>query len=744
MPKGYRAVALSMAAAVLAAFTSCAASIGMMDTGPDGVAQTPVHGQAAAISNEKLEGHTLCAKNERFSLYLEEDSLSVIIKENSTDRLMRSTVSEPAENDQALWKNFMQSGVVMEYYAGQSTNSSRADMVTKNPVKTVTRIKDGFSARVRYEELGISFDVVVTLAGTGIKAEVPQATIEETNDNRIAALYLYPFMGHTRPGETAGYMFIPDGCGALIDLKDNRGQYNQPYVSKMYGKDYGVDEVNRNDQLFDGEISMYRAPGITTAPVFGMVHTEREIGFLGVAEQGQYNAEIYAYPNGAVTQYNWITAKFIYRQTFIWPTGKSKGILTVQPERNTFDICVNYLFVGGEQADYVGLASAYRSYLKDRGMLKTSGKDYNAQVDFFGGDVRETALGTGFVPATTLSQMETVLTGLQKAGVGDMLAVYTGWQPDGIYGRYRDGLTLESGLGGKNQLEALARRLSESGTSLMMYTDPVNAYTRSGYAADSFVRGLNGRTLDLGGSRLHRNTYRYLPVRTTDILASQYDAALELGLAGLALDGISNTLTSFLQDSVLISRRKAAIHYTRKLEKMSGLSLAMHTPFDDMWAYCDAYLSFPLYDSGYKFVSRSVPFLAMVLSGSMNLFGTYVNYEANREEFLLRLAESGAAPSFLLTYEKPSVLINTDSRYLSSSYYKDYSNLIVRAVENYRMLTEKTGRSEITGHHAEGNITVTEYANGCRVYVNYSAEPGEADGAVVDGMSFEIREGDIN
>ena len=69
-------------------------------------------------------------------------------------------------------------------------------------------------------------------------------------------------------------------------------------------------------------------------PIWGMVHTDTQMAVLGVIEDGEYNATIQAYPN-AVTDLNWITAKYLYRAVIGEPLDKStsgEAVATVNTE----------------------------------------------------------------------------------------------------------------------------------------------------------------------------------------------------------------------------------------------------------------------------------------------------------------------------------------------------------------------------------------------------------------------------
>jgi homoserine trans-succinylase len=57
---------------------------------------------------------------------------------------------------------------------------------------------------------------------------------------------------------------------------------------------------------------------------------------------------------------------------------------------------------------------------------------------------------------------------------------------------------------------------------------------------------------------------------------------------------------------------------------------------------------------------ESIPFLSMVLKGVMPVYSEYVNFEANKQEFFLKMVETGTYPSFYITKESSANLIYTN------------------------------------------------------------------------------------
>jgi hypothetical protein len=55
-------------------------------------------------------------------------------------------------------------------------------------------------------------------------------------------------------------------------------------------------------------------------PVFGVVQGVKQNAVFATIEKGAEYASIMATPSGMLTNYNWATGKFIYRQKYLQPT----------------------------------------------------------------------------------------------------------------------------------------------------------------------------------------------------------------------------------------------------------------------------------------------------------------------------------------------------------------------------------------------------------------------------------------
>lgn len=692
-------------------------------------------------TQQVIEGHEFLVSNDYYELYLKEENLSIVLRDISTGALMYSTAEEPIGGNES-WTNFMRSGIVMEYLVGTNIVVYQADMYSENPEKTITKMRDGFSADIYYPSLEIGFTVAVTLTDQGITVDVPQESIvEEADRYKLSSLYIYPFLGHTLLGEREGYMMIPDGSGALIHLDDKNGKFRQPYSKMIYGENVGVDDpfvlslFNRMNPFNDTENILM--------PVYGMVHTDTEVGFLGIIEEGQYSAKLEAYPNGAILPYNWITSKFIYRQVYNQPTSQESGTMVVrQRTRNNFDVKVHFQFVSGESANYMGLAKTYRDYLLNENLLEPKEDTFQLRVDFLGAEIEDGLIFKKDVPMTTFQEAYDILMSIQSTGRDQLMTIYTGWQEKGPYG----GLPIRqvkanSSLDNDLSLSAFESALNEAAIDLYLEHDGLRINTEElKNTRLKVMRKFNKRRYEEEVYGNVYDTFNYLhPDSTEKLLMDLQEDYLDQDIQGVMLSGITHTLFSFSEGSREYDRITTKNTYQPIVESYNEqFNLVLDQPFSYLWDNTKAFVNAPMASSNYVFTDEDIPFLALVLKGVMPMYSEYINFQANQEEFFLQLVEQGINPSFLITEEAPQALINTNSSWVYSSSYDRYEETINAYYDELSAVHAEVKGAQIDNYERAGKLTTVTYDNGIVVHVNYSDQALNIGTETVEPLSYKV------
>ncbi len=712
-------------------------------TADETAAQTGIEYAVIADPGQEIYGHTLIAESDTMEMYFYEPTLSILLRDKETGAIMESTLREDDPDSNAKWNGYMKSGFVIGVISGVN-DTEQADLVNNAPNISVELLSNGFHAKVFYDEFQFGYEVNVTLDGSDVIVNIPDESIVEdpSTGNYISTISIYPFMGYTYLGDRDGYMFVPDGSGSIIYLDDKEGRFSGGFVQPVYGENAGIKDSAVISLFWDEYQTVNEAENIL-APVFGMVHTDSELGYLGIIEEGSYSAQIEAYPNGAVLNYNRVYTKFILRKLIVQPTSSNSGgsITQAESDRTHENLTVRYRFVDKDQADYCGLAVAYRNYLLDNGGLVKKDDTYKTRIDFLGTEREEWLIFTKKVTMTTVENIREMYNELSDAGVTDILSLYKGWQKGGIYDLPVTKFKADRAIGGNSGITSLLDDLKDTGIDLYLYQDMLRINPDTNNTTFNVVKQINKRIFEEFTYKEVYDRFLYLiPARTTQLSEKLLKSFTRNEIENVAVAGISDTLFSFSYSGNYYSREYTAEKYDALISEMDdSLNLTLEQPFAYLWNHTDSYIDMPVGTSNYIFEGEEVPFLSIVLKGILPMYSEYVNFEANKEEFFLKLVESGVYPSFYITYEDSAKLIYTNSADLYSSKYSVYKNDIIEYDKALKQVYEQVKDSCIIDHERlDSGVTVVTYDNGVKIYVNYSNEAVSVDGITVDAMSYKV------
>lgn len=692
-----------------------------------------------------INGHSYVTENSSYRLYMNEEDLSVVIEDKQTGSYLESSISYDDGKNNDTWLAAMRSAVVVTMINGND-DTKQADLINDNVKKTITYTDNGFSAELYWMTYKFGFTLDVCLDDNGFVAGIKEASIKEDSDKYfIGTISMYPYLGNSYLDDKEGYLFVPDGNGALIYLDNKEGRFKSGFSAMIYGNDIGFDESSSEVLLWD-RYNTVTEPEQIIAPVFGIAHTDDEIGYLAIVEDGKERASIEAAPNGVSVDYNRAYAKFILRKLYTQPTSNNStagSLHTYESDRSHSDLQVRYLFLSGDKANYTGMATAYREYLLKNGLLTNQDCSYNTRIDFLGTERENWLLGTSAVVMTTVEDIREIYRDLDASGVTELLSVYKGWQKGGLYDIPISKYSADSKIGGTNDLTKLIKDAAAEGKKIYLYDNALMINPDEQNATFHVVKKINKR-------RYEETTYKevyekmlyLIPDRTSAVISSLVKSYTKKGVNNLCVAGISNTLFTYTYSGNKYTRFDTAASYANTAGTIdASVNLVLEQPFEYLWANTEAFLDMPLYTSSYILEDESIPFLSIVLKGTMPVYSEYVNFEANKQEFFLKMVETGTYPSFYITKESSSELIYTNSSDVYSSEYSTYKDTIVEYTKKLSELNEKLCDAVIVSHEITGTgVTKVTYSNGVKVYVNYGSEAVTVDGITIGTMSYEVTE----
>lgn len=586
-----------------------------------------------------------------------------------------------------------------------------------------------------------------SLTDSGLKATIPNKSISYNEDFPLLKISLLPYFGSDEAANDAkGYLFIPDGTGAVINMNQNEPNRRTIITGKVYGDNASTlpkkTATEQTEQYY--------------LPVFATVRNN-DTAVFAVIKSGDANSEITALlgrPNG---NYYTTYPGFIFaghekytRISVVSNAWSNKEIYLYDKNRSLEDLSVEYYFLKDEKANYSAMAEIYRDYLfeeennDDKSVLniETLGSVLTAK----------TLLGFDYKAETVLSSFEDdvkILKYLKENKADNLSMQLRGWQKDGLDTALSSKLRVSSELGGKNGLNKLLKYCGDEKINISLYNNI--SFVKFDTSSDGFNSKNDAtRTLELKyakNSKLSPDTMLYddgsfvvKPSSYNKYLTKLISSAKGYDVSSLNMGELGSSLNADYTKDNSINRGQALSFIKKALKDNSktGLSFEGGNAYVLPYANTISYISNE--NSGFIGESAAVPFLQMVIGSNAECNSKPVNLKENTRYELLNCIESGTVPTFLVSYANTSALKGTEYTAYFSVDYEILKNSILESYKYVDKVISKTEGSAVVEHEviSEG-VTVSTYANGAKVYVNKSQNDYSANGITVSAMDYMVK-----
>ena len=678
----------------------------------------------------------------------------------------RLRVAEPIEQRlNAIWTAFANSLITVELFDA-SFNISRVSSASQGDVSESTLMEiDAASGHFRLDTRfntplagNLYISVHIHLGSDGITYRILPEEITGSGANALAAIILTPFMGAAggvrsffdletgRHGDpevipmTPGYIFIPDGSGALVRFTENTVNFNS-FTGQVFGPNPAEATLSYN---FDMGLATRHHP---LMPVFGVTKGYRQQSFVAWAEEGAHYMEIILMPHNNTTNYNFVHPRFVINDTIHQVFNRrGEGFMRMFPERRQFEIVMHYRFLYGDDASYVGMARTYRQHLIDTGVL-TPGRVQNdgtspVRVDFLMSDVRRSILGTTDVVTTTASQAGYILTSLTDSGVSSINSGLMGAQRGGVTTGHPGRLNFNRTIGNRRAFTNLFDEMADIGVDVSFAQDYFRINSHQMNVSRNQAMHMNRWgivTWDSFEPFLPVNEISFArPQRSALWLTQQSSRAVDIGAPSVTVSGITNNLISHWSrgDAMAVSETIALFQQTFS---DIGVPINAHAPNQYLWAYTDRFLQAPVFHNQFIIFTDTVPFLQMVLHNTMEIYGPYANFSFYTQNDILRMIDYNVLPSFVLTYSPAHYLGNTNSLNFFSTEYALYHDIIMNVYSQISPIMSQVRGLEWLDRRvlAEG-VMLNVYEGGVYVLINYTMAYFTHNGVAVPAQSARL------
>ena len=591
-----------------------------------------------------------------------------------------------------------------------------------------------------------NISVIYRLEGNDLVVEMPYSGIRCTGDYPIVNISLLPMFGAGGPNDK-GYIVVPEGSGALINFNSGKKSQNA-YYANLFGWDYGT---KRTEVINE-----------TEAP-FGVFGVSNEDGsFICIMEGGNSYGAISADIAGRIHSYNLVYPRYtILHSDNYKVTGRTAKLLLMYEQQIPEDTVVQrYRILDG--SGYVEMGKAYGDYLRARPEMKaeSSSEEIPANVELVGAiDKKVAKYGVpvdSVVPATTYSEAAGIMNDLTGAGIRDLNLRLTGWSNGGVNQKVLTGVHPLGELGGDSALRKLIGEAKEKDVDLFL--DGISCFAYDSELMEGFVPYEHAARFT---TREIAKLYPYSIVTYTECdwmdpfylvrpgYAKQYaenqiKALGERQAAGVAFRDIGNLLSGdyYDRDTVIREQVKAMNIETLKQADAEGLKISIKEGNEYALPYADLITDMDLTGTSYGILDESVPFYQIAIHGLKNYTGEPVNLAGDYRTLLLECAEYGAGLNFTFMAANTSILQDSAYSCYTSAGWQGWKDEATAMILKYQSDMRGLNRQRITGHEkAAAGVSVTEYEDGTRVYVNYTDNEYRSGTVTVPARDYLVERG---
>ena len=581
--------------------------------------------------------------------------------------------------------------------------------------------------------------ILYTFSENNLKVDVPLDMVVYPKNYPIIKLDLLKYMCS---GKTDGYLFVPDGSGAVIDYNGNKNPQDL-YSAKVYLEDYNIGSNN---------IAMNKQPVLL--PVYASVSKDSAI--FAVIENGDGMAYIHAQRAGFNCEYNTINSSFnIVDFDYLKlknGAGTSKiPMFSSNPYKG--NITINYYFLQNEKATISEMASIYRKTLFSDKKKNNGSDDEGIYLNIING-VYGTQNNFGFVnnatvPLTTFKQTKKIIEALKAKEISNLKIELTGWMQGGYNAQVDlSNAHVDNSLGDEKEFKDLIQFSNENSAQIF----PSVKVTTVDKLGGMFSKNIFGLSLDQSVERTYKNdtikntvvpnSYVVSPFYINNILNNFNKVYSKFKTNTICFEDIGNMYYADYNKSHNVDSQTAlmTIQDLIRNQRDKYKSIMVKTANARILPYVDYVLETPMSSSNYNIFDFDVPFYQMVIRGNVKYSGDVLNKSSDINEDLLKCIEYGSNAMFRLTFnEKELKNVSANELNLESSNFLYWIDDIENANKQLAPVLEKINGCEIVKfERLNEDVRMITYSNGVRIIVNYSSNAYNYNNEIIPPKQWKI------
>ncbi len=595
----------------------------------------------------------------------------------------------------------------------------------------------------------VELNLQYRLSENGLTVTIPSKTIKYDNEKfAVTDISVLEFFASDKPIQDGeGYLFIPDGCGALIDIDDSDENRKRSIGGEIYGKDLTI-SATENEEGKNFLLPVFGVNKNDNSCLFAEIVSGDEISTV-IAVLGAPNTQYFRVYN--TFRYN--THEMVSTNTKVSSQGSniSSYVISETPYEDDLSICYTPLM--GDDSGYMKMAKHYRQKLIGYGLQEDSkNTELKTEINLLGTAIGEdTFLGVNvkkdFV-FTDYNSAVKVVDWFDKEEIDNLRLLYTGWQERGLNAGVSGKQKLSSALGGRSDWKKLNKLLEGKSIDLIPTADLIfSAYQ---YNFDGFSKSSDAaRTM----KDTYAGTYKYENIKTDETLnylispmkynklwGKFFKSTKKLITDSVLLEGVGNYLASDAKNDDISNRNTALKDIETIFDAQSKeRELWFNVGNAYVLPYAKGVSETVLNNSDFAGETARVPFYQIVTDGLIARSSEDINLSADWQQELLSCVETHTSPRFTLVYENTELLKDTDFTEYFSVDYKILRDRIAEAIKYMnKKLSLFDGEFIIDYQILSDGVSNTVYSNGYSVLVNKTKQAYEYGNIKVSPMDYVV------
>ena len=682
------------------------------------------------------------ASSSMAELYFDEASGDVAVRNATTGKWWYSLPEKYVQGGKLL-PSVLSAQVVFEgklIELNSCVNANDHVKVTGEKIENGVRAKYTLKYKLDDDRM-ISFAIPVeyTLTDGNFCAKIDCASIEDLSSAQgavITKLRLLDFFGSSTTAGNNEYLLVPDNCGGIIKTAKATEKFKD-----MSLKVYGDSEGN--------------------SAVIGAFGVKRDNdAFVCIIRKGDALATVNAGTAKSESKYNKVGAQFDITESKTF-TKKDKTYISVSGKTYDGSIELCYRFLSGDNATYSGMSVACREQLIRDGVLSTGTVETDGDLPM----VLSVLATANTEPSklsvlTTFEQLQDMLTHLKSKGLSNIYVKYMGALSGGDNQRNVSGVEFLKSLGTSENYDELTNYMSAQ--NLTLFTDikcltiPKSATRASKYAQDVMNDNVSVSEENGFSVKNERDAIGFNVIE--DSVISLIRFAKDNSLGAVSVSDAASFLYSDYSEGA--TRDDVKNEISEEISSVSGTSRLM-VSVGNLYALknADVISDMPLATSRINSTCyNSVPFVQLVLHGTIDYSCKPINLSLNYRTSILRAVEFGALPAFEWCYEEALTPAEEESskaaeeaettaakqsadsgntETIDKTYsYTQWANVAYAYYEKANKALGDLRDQRMTAHYAvKSGFYCTEYGD-TKIYVNYTSKDVTVSGVTVPANDF--------